>query len=61
VPDDDATVTLMETFYSRLAAGDSRDEALRRAQAALAERGLAPNRWGGFEVVGDYRSLAGGR
>jgi CHAT domain-containing protein len=55
----------MRTFYSRLVAGEAKDEALRQAQLALlepSERGADarqkhPYYWAAFSLMGDYRAV----
>jgi CHAT domain-containing protein len=53
--DDRWSETLMTTFYTRLAGGETRSEALTHAKRdLLAERpGLAPRSWAGFVLIGD--------
>src|SRR5579875_361744 len=51
--DDRATAKLMSDFYSRLASGETKGQALAGAQEALAETGAAPYFWANFEIVGD--------
>jgi CHAT domain-containing protein len=53
--DDRWSETLMTTFYTRLAGGETRSEALTHAKRKLlSERpGLAPRSWAGFVLIGD--------
>ena len=58
--DDAATAALMRRFYTHLAGGAPKDEALRRAQRELmggAEGAEAarPAHWAAFQLVGDWR------
>jgi len=55
--DDEATVTLMSAFYSRLQRGEGPALALQGAQLDLLKntRLSAPYYWAGFILVGDYR------
>ena len=56
---DEATAALMESFYSRLAEGQSRAEALRGARLELleSEPWSHPFFWGSFVLAGDWRPL----
>ena len=51
--EDHATARLMAQFYSHLAQGMGKAEALQQAQLELARAGLSPYYWASFEVVGD--------
>jgi len=55
--DDDATVPLMKTFYSRLQKGDSPSRALREAQLGMLKNAQfsEPYYWAAFVIEGDYR------
>jgi CHAT domain-containing protein len=55
--DDEATVTLMSAFYSRLQRGEDPAQALQGAQLALLKntRLSEPYYWAGFILEGDYR------
>jgi len=58
--DDTSTAALMRRFYGHLAAGESKDEALRAAQRELwrGEEGpdaALPAHWAAFQLVGDWR------
>jgi CHAT domain-containing protein len=63
--EDQSTAQLMDTLYANLAAGRTKDEALRRAQLALlapaggpaALRTAHPYFWAPFVLVGDHRPL----
>ena len=50
--DDTSTVTLMETFYTGLLAGQTPGAALRSAQRSCLESGAHPYVWAPFQVVG---------
>jgi CHAT domain-containing protein len=50
--DDVSTARLMEHFYARLGAGQPPGAALRGAQRALLEAGVAPYVWAPFQLVG---------
>jgi CHAT domain-containing protein len=54
---DASTGELMERFYRYLRAGQSKDEALRRAQLDLLREPATahPFHWAAFEVIGDWR------
>jgi CHAT domain-containing protein len=54
---DDSTALLMETFYSRLRAGDNKAEALRAAQLLVGgeQRFKHPYYWAGFVLFGELR------
>ena len=54
---DESTSLLMETFYTRLRAGDDKAEALRTAQLAVrAKEGFEhPYYWSGFVLFGERR------
>jgi len=54
---DESTAQLMKTFYERLRAGVSKDEALREAQLTLLgdPRTANPFHWAAFEVIGDWK------
>jgi CHAT domain-containing protein len=49
------TARLMEAFYGRLAAGESKADALRGAKLDLLreETGLAPRFWAAFVLIGE--------
>ena len=54
---DTSTAILMERFYAHLAAGRSRDEALRAAQIEFVRRRSSlshPFRWAAFQLSGDW-------
>ena len=54
--DDLATAVLIKRFFRYLAEGDSRPEALRKAQKlVLAEINPYPAFWAAFQISGDYR------
>ena len=55
--DDDATVPLMKTFYSRLQKGDPPSRALREAQLGMLKNAQfsEPYYWAAFVIEGDYR------
>ena len=52
---DRATAELMEVFYQNLLRGQSKSEALQRAQTALMQKFSNPYYWGAFVLYGDYR------
>ena len=54
---DEATSTLMSSFYGHLRAGRSKDDALRRAQVESIARPstAAPFHWAAFTLSGDWR------
>jgi CHAT domain-containing protein len=55
---DAGTAELMRRFYGYLKAGQTKDEALRRAQVDLLRSGTdlaRPFSWAAFELVGDWR------
>jgi CHAT domain-containing protein/tetratricopeptide (TPR) repeat protein len=54
---DASTARLMEVFYRRLAAGESKDVALQRAQRELMEDQATahPHHWAAFLLSGDWR------
>lgn len=54
---DDSTADLMRRFYSYLRDGQSKDEALRKAQADLIRsQGFShPYHWAAFQLTGDWR------
>ena len=52
--DDDATRDLMINFYQYLAAGNSMNTSLKKAQADQARRLANPSLWGGFVLVGNH-------
>lgn len=51
--EDRATIHLMSNFYSHLAAGTDKGEALREAQLDLVKSGFAPFYWASFQIVGE--------
>jgi len=51
--DDDATQTLMSTFYNYLLAGDDKRNAFTKAQKRLREKYPDPFYWGAFIMVGN--------
>ncbi|MCB1957743.1 MAG: CHAT domain-containing protein, partial [Rhodocyclaceae bacterium] len=53
--DDDATTLLMQTFYRRLEAGDSKRHALREAQLVTRRKYPQPFFWAAFFVTGNGR------
>ncbi len=53
--DDDATTLLMQTFYRRLEAGDSKRHALREAQLVTRKKYPHPFFWAAFFVTGTGR------
>ncbi len=53
--DDRATTELMVEFYTQLLAGKNKAEALRGAQTKLAGKGLSPDKWAAFELIGDWQ------
>jgi CHAT domain-containing protein len=55
--DDDATVPLMKTFYSRLQRGEAPSRALREAQLEMIRNTQfsEPYYWAAFVIEGDYR------
>ena len=54
--DDLATAVLVKRFFHHLAEGDSRPQALRKAQRVVAETINAyPSYWAAFQISGDYR------
>lgn len=54
--DDLATAVLVKRFFHHLAEGDSRPQALRKAQRVVAESINAyPAFWAAFQISGDYR------
>jgi CHAT domain-containing protein len=55
------TQELMEDFYRRLLAGESRAEALRAAQLALKARDPDPRHWGALICQGDPGPLPAGQ
>ena len=59
--DDDATVTLMRGFYTRLKHGATRADALREAQLEVAQVPATshPYYWAAFVLSGDPRSFEG--
>ncbi|MEB3263464.1 MAG: CHAT domain-containing protein, partial [Synechococcus sp.] len=61
--DDGATVRFMESYYTRLRAGEGRAEALRHTQEEFRNhRNSAYNDirvWGAFQLSGDWRPLPG--
>jgi CHAT domain-containing protein len=54
---DEPTRELMEDFYARLLAGQSRAEALRQAQLAMKAKYPDPFYWGAFICQGDPSPL----
>ncbi|MCX7993262.1 MAG: CHAT domain-containing protein [Fimbriimonadales bacterium] len=58
---DEATYSLMDTFYAHYARGVSKDEALRQAQQTLLKstKFRDPYFWSGFVLIGDYRNDSG--
>lgn len=56
---DEQTQQLMEDFYRRILAGESRAEALRGAQLAMREKEPHPIYWGAFICQGDPGPLPG--
>ncbi|MDP3626139.1 MAG: CHAT domain-containing protein [Hydrogenophaga sp.] len=48
-----ATATLMSDFYTRLAAGQSKTEALRQAKLSLMKSSPNPMNWAGFVLAGE--------
>jgi CHAT domain-containing protein len=55
---DDSTADLMRRFYGYLRRGESKDEALRKAQVDLIhgpEATSHPYHWAAFELTGDWR------
>lgn len=56
VPDSE-TQELMDTFYQRIIAGESRSEALRSAQLAIKAKHSDPFYWGAFICQGDFGPL----
>lgn len=48
-----ATATLMSDFYTRLAAGQSKTEALRQAKLTLMKSSPGPLNWAGFVLAGE--------
>ncbi|MCB1888498.1 MAG: CHAT domain-containing protein [Rhodocyclaceae bacterium] len=53
--DDDATTLLMQTFYRRLDAGDSKRHALREAQLVTRKKYPHPFFWAAFFITGNGR------
>jgi CHAT domain-containing protein len=55
--DDRRTAMFMEKFYSRLHAGDSKDQTLREAQIEFIKSptNRRPADWSGFVLSGDWR------
>ena len=58
---DDARLALLESYYRRLLAGESRAGALRRVQLEMLHepRTASPHYWAGFVASGDWRPLQG--
>jgi CHAT domain-containing protein len=52
---DRSTARFMESFYTRLRAGDARDRALQEAQVASRREGAHPYHWAAFQLSGDWR------
>jgi CHAT domain-containing protein len=53
--DDESTRDLMVMFYQRLKAGDSKGQALQKAQLELMKRRPHPFYWAPFVLIGDWR------
>ena len=51
--DDDSTAYLMKQFYGYLVSGETRVNALRRAQQDLARKARSPYYWAAFQLAGD--------
>ncbi len=60
---DDTHLALLESYYRRLLAGESRAGALRRVQLEMLHepRTASPHYWAGFVTSGDWRPLQGDR